>query len=167
MPSSLRNSRSDLESTAPTVVEDARPNIDPGAVDQVIAPGEEPPTDVRDEKGDPFLVQWNGPDDPANPKVRDSCFILSVDFKLPNGRTGVGLSDGISQFWVVLLYSMREFVCLLQRPVCSCDASVWPCRTFASSAPSGIEGQLIQEFNLSTIGVAHVLPAREFTNAFR
>ena len=61
---------SDVESVAPTVVDDTKPRRnDQGAVDQVVAPGEETPQEVQQEKGDPFLVQWDGPDDPDNPKV--------------------------------------------------------------------------------------------------
>ncbi|KAG9093120.1 hypothetical protein FS749_015034 [Ceratobasidium sp. UAMH 11750] len=64
----LSSRNSDLESSAPTVFDEPK-NGDRGAVDEVVAPGEETPQDVQQEKGDPYLVQWDGPDDPANPKV--------------------------------------------------------------------------------------------------
>jgi hypothetical protein len=67
MPSSVSHN-SDIESSAPTVVDEPK-SRDGGAVDQVIAPGEESPQDVQQEKADPFLVQWDGPNDAANPKV--------------------------------------------------------------------------------------------------
>jgi hypothetical protein len=67
MPASVSHN-SDVESSAPTVVDEPKPR-DEGAVDQVIAPGEETPREIQREKADPFLVQWDGPDDPANPKV--------------------------------------------------------------------------------------------------
>lgn len=75
MPASVSRN-SDVESAAPTVVDDAKPNGDQGAVDQVVAPGEETPQEVQQEKSDPFLVQWDGPDDPDNPKV--SIFHIGV-----------------------------------------------------------------------------------------
>ncbi|KAG8685542.1 hypothetical protein FRC08_013054 [Ceratobasidium sp. 394] len=108
MPSS-RNS--DLESSAPTVFDEPK-NGDRGAVDEVVAPGEETPQDVQQEKGDPYLVQWDGPDDPANPKnwSRPYRWYLTI-------LGGVTVLNA----------------------------------TFASSAPSGVEGQLIEKFNLSTI----------------
>ncbi|CCO36176.1 putative MFS-type transporter C409,08 [Rhizoctonia solani AG-1 IB] len=110
-----RNSRSDVESTAPTIVDDTRSKNDPGDVDQVIAPGEESAKQITDEKADSFLVQWDGPDDPANPKNWSRPFRWYI-----TALGGVAVLNA----------------------------------TFASSAPSGIEGQLIREFNLSTIGVA-------------
>ncbi|KAG8680413.1 hypothetical protein FRC11_002525, partial [Ceratobasidium sp. 423] len=107
-----RNSRSDVESVAPTIVDENRSKNDEGDVDEVIAPGEESPKQIKDEKGDAFLVQWDGPDDPANPKnwSRPYRWYLTV-------LGGVAVLNA----------------------------------TFASSAPSGIEGQLIKDFNLSTI----------------
>ncbi|KAG9075524.1 hypothetical protein FS749_012791 [Ceratobasidium sp. UAMH 11750] len=78
MPSS-RNS--DLESSAPTVFDEPK-NDDRGAVDEVVAPGEETPQHVQQEKGDPYLVQWDGLDDPANPKVWNhaQCVVVSHVF---------------------------------------------------------------------------------------
>ncbi|KAB5589458.1 MFS transporter [Ceratobasidium theobromae] len=102
------NSRSDVESTAPTVVDEG-PSSD---VDQVIAPGEEPAKQIQDEKKDPYLVHWDGPDDPANPKNWSRPFRWYL-----TALGGVAVLNA----------------------------------TFASSAPSGIEGQLIKEYNLSTI----------------
>ncbi|KAF8687127.1 MFS general substrate transporter, partial [Rhizoctonia solani] len=107
-----RNSHSDVESAAPTIVDDNRPNNDPGDVGEVIAPGEESAQEIKDEKGDPFLVQWDGPDDPANPKNWSRMFRWYI-----TALGGVAVLNA----------------------------------TFASSAPSGIEGQLIRDFNLSTI----------------
>ncbi|CCO32469.1 putative MFS-type transporter C409,08 [Rhizoctonia solani AG-1 IB] len=107
-----RNSRSDVESTAPTIVDDTRSKNDPGDVDQVIAPGEESAKQITDEKADSFLVQWDGPNDPANPKNWSRPFRWYI-----TALGGVAVLNA----------------------------------TFASSAPSGIEGQLIREFNLSTI----------------
>ncbi|CAE6446657.1 unnamed protein product [Rhizoctonia solani] len=112
MSSTDRNSRSDLESAAPTIVDDNRSKTDRGDVDEVIAPGEESPEIIKDEKGDPFLVQWDGPDDPANPKNWSRLFRWYI-----TALGGVAVLNA----------------------------------TFASSAPSGIEGQLIKDFNLSTI----------------
>ncbi|CAE6449493.1 unnamed protein product [Rhizoctonia solani] len=103
-----RNSRSDV----PTIVDDTRSKNDPGDVDQVIAPGEESAKQITDEKADSFLVQWDGPNDPANPKNWSRPFRWYI-----TALGGVAVLNA----------------------------------TFASSAPSGIEGQLIREFNLSTI----------------
>ncbi|CAE6450446.1 unnamed protein product [Rhizoctonia solani] len=107
-----RNSRSDVESAAPTIVDDNRSKNDPGDVDEVVAPGEESAKEIKEEKGDPFLVQWDGPDDPANPKNWSRKFRWYI-----TALGGVAVLNA----------------------------------TFASSAPSGIEGQLIKDFNLSTI----------------
>ncbi|KAH7317498.1 MFS general substrate transporter [Rhizoctonia solani] len=109
MSSTDRNSRSDLESAAPTIVDDNRSKTDRGDVDEVIAPGEESPENIKDEKGHPFLVQFDGPDDPANPKNWSRSFRWYI-----TALGGVAVLNA----------------------------------TFASSAPSGIEGQLIKEFNL-------------------
>lgn len=84
---------SDVESVAPTIVDDAKPRGDQGAVDQVVAPGEETPQAIQQEKGDPFLVQWDGPDDPGNPKVStlsDFCAQLTQI----NSRIGAERLDG-------------------------------------------------------------------------
>ncbi|KAF8595800.1 MFS general substrate transporter [Ceratobasidium sp. AG-I] len=103
---------SDVESVAPTVVDDPKPRPDDqGAVDQVVAPGEETPQEVQQEKGDPFLVQWDGPDDPDNPKNWSRAF-----------RWYLTILGGITVLNA----------------------------TFASSAPSGVEAQLIEKFQLST-----------------
>ncbi|CAE7156491.1 unnamed protein product [Rhizoctonia solani] len=130
MASSNRNSRSeaDVESTAPTIVDDNRSKNDLGDVDQVVAPGEETPQAIKDEKGDPYLVKWDGPDDPANPKNWSRAFRWYL-----TGLGGVAVLNA----------------------------------TFASSAPSGIEGQLIKDFNLSTIGVASLLYVEADTNTLR
>ncbi|KAG8740384.1 hypothetical protein FRC10_004393 [Ceratobasidium sp. 414] len=111
MPSSISRN-SDLESSAPTVFDESKNNDDRGAVDQVVAPGEESPSDVQQEKGDPYLVQWDGPEDPANPKnwSRPYRWYLTI-------LGGVTVLNA----------------------------------TFASSAPSGVELQLIEKFNLSTV----------------
>ncbi|KAG8782414.1 hypothetical protein FRC12_020848, partial [Ceratobasidium sp. 428] len=67
MPSSISRN-SDVESSAHTIVDEAKRADDRGGVNQVVAPGEETPGDVQQEKADPYLVQWDGPNDPANPK---------------------------------------------------------------------------------------------------
>ncbi|CAE6425089.1 unnamed protein product [Rhizoctonia solani] len=112
--SSNRNSHSegDVESAAPTIVDDNRSKNDPGDVGEVVAPGEETPQEIKDEKGDPYLVKWDGPDDPGNPKNWSRAFRWYL-----TALGGVAVLNA----------------------------------TFASSAPSGIEGQLIKEFHLSTI----------------
>ncbi|KAL5636342.1 hypothetical protein ACGC1H_004977 [Rhizoctonia solani] len=111
--SSKRNSRSDdVESAAPTIVDDNRSRNDPGDVDEVVAPGEGTPKELKDEKADPYLVKWDGPDDPGNPKNWSRLYRWYL-----TALGGVAVLNA----------------------------------TFASSAPSGIEGQLIAEFNLSTI----------------
>ncbi|QRW15487.1 major facilitator superfamily transporter [Ceratobasidium sp. AG-Ba] len=114
MPSSISRN-SDIESSANTVVDEPQRRVDrdPGAVDEVVAPGEEPLNEVEQEKGDPFLVQWDGPDDPDNPKNWSRMF----------------------RWYLTILGGVTVLNA-----------------TFASSAPSGVEGQLIEKFHLSTIG---------------
>ncbi|ELU43026.1 polyamine transporter 1 [Rhizoctonia solani AG-1 IA] len=89
-----RNSHSDVESAAPTIVDDNRSKNDPGDVGEVIAPGEESAQEIKDEKGDPFLVQWDGPDDPANPKVRFLHMSLSDQYSLHPSLFVVGYCVG-------------------------------------------------------------------------
>ncbi|KZO96212.1 MFS general substrate transporter [Calocera viscosa TUFC12733] len=40
----------------------------PGDIEEVVAPGEDDPAVIEREKQDPYLVEWDGVDDPGNPK---------------------------------------------------------------------------------------------------
>lgn len=119
-----------------TVVEShgSRGNAANADGDLVDAPGE-PKLDEKTERNR-YIVKWDGPDDPENPKVRNATAHTPLLFH--------------SIFLLTLIFAFVQNWSVWYRWYITGIAGLLVLNaTFASSAPSGVLGQLIPEFQLS------------------